>query len=232
MVAPSAANRHVEGALVDRKLFVHGPAGRLEARLRGEAIAAPFAAALLLHPHPLHGGSLDNKTLFRLAKSLEREVQVLSLRINFRGVGASDGEYGGGRGEGEDAKAALHWLSSAWPNLPLVGIGYSFGAAVGLAAIADSDALATFVALGFPLTLEFAHDWLRRSPLPGLFVQGEADEFGDCAQLRRFLKPLGRAHELRCIAGADHLFRACEDRAVAAVVQYIGRKFGPSSTGS
>ena len=218
--------------MTDRKFFLDGPAGRLEARLRGETIASPPAAALLLHPHPLHGGTLHNKTLFRLAKSLVEQAGVPNLRFNFRGVGGSEGSYDAGRGEADDATAALDWLKRKWPAAPRIGVGYSFGAALGLAAIATDGSLGAFVALGLPCELNLDFSWLRRSTTAGYFVQGARDEFGDCERLRAFLRSLGRADDVACIEGADHLFTGREDAAVAAVVHYIGRTFGPSPAGS
>jgi alpha/beta superfamily hydrolase len=230
MVAPSAGFRHAEDSMSDRPIFLLGPAGRLEARLRGDAIAAPRAVALLLHPHPLYGGSLHNKTLFRLAKSLA-EIGVPSLRLNFRGVGLSAGSYHG-TAESEDALCALQWLEQRHPSASLVAVGYSFGAAVGLAGPCSHPRLAAAVGLALPIALGFDWSWLSKRTLPLHFVQGERDEYGSCTQLRAFLLPYARAAHVECIAGADHLFSGCEDAAVAAVLRYIARAFALTRTGS
>src|SRR5258708_31867953 len=103
--------------------------GQLEAILK--APASPVAAAVVCHPHPLGGGTMNNNVVYRAAKALH-EAGLAVLRFNFRGVGASTGRYDGGAGEEEDALAALDLLAQLHPRLPLWMAGFSFGARVGL----------------------------------------------------------------------------------------------------
>src|SRR5712671_4968785 len=90
--------------------------GRLEALLRGPE--APFAAAVFCHPHPLHGGTMNNNVVYRVAKALN-DAGAAVLRFNFRGVGASTGSHDAGAGEEDDALAALDFLAEHHPGLPL-----------------------------------------------------------------------------------------------------------------
>ena len=111
-------------------LFIPVLHGRLEAILK-EARDPVRGVALVLHPHPLGGGTMHNKVVYRAAAALN-EVGLTTLRINFRGVGQSSGEHDEGRGELEDVRAGLTYLKETYPDLPLTLCGFSFGARVGL----------------------------------------------------------------------------------------------------
>ena len=166
-----------------------GPAGRLEAILmRPEG--PPVAAAVVCHAHPLHGGMMHFKVVFRAAKALQ-SAGLAVLRFNFRGVGRSEGSHDHGAGEQEDARAALFEMEDRFPGLPLVLGGFSFGSAIALRVAARDARVRAVFALGFPLLLvddrpSGASLLVRdegRAPLgevrqPRLFVQGERDEFG------------------------------------------------------
>src|SRR5436853_6995501 len=112
-------------------LFIPAPHGRLEAILkepRGEIIRG---VALVLHPHPLFGGTMHNKVVFRAAAALN-DAGLITLRINFRGVGQSSGIHDEGRGEREDVRAGLDYLAANYPGQEITLCGFSFGARVGL----------------------------------------------------------------------------------------------------
>src|SRR5262247_2707290 len=109
-------------------LFIPAPHGQLEAILK-EPSEPRRGAALVLHPLPTGGGTMHNKVVFRAARALN-EVGLLTLRINFRGVGESTGEFDGGRGELEDAGAGLTYLEQTYPQSSLTVCGFSFGARV------------------------------------------------------------------------------------------------------
>src|SRR5688572_23719782 len=110
------------------KFFIPGPAGRLESLLwLPRDGAQPRAAAVLCHPHPRGGGTMDNNVVFRTARGLQA-AGLAVLRFNFRGVGASEGVHDGQGPEVNDAKAALDHLQQRFPELPLWGAGFSFGA--------------------------------------------------------------------------------------------------------
>jgi pimeloyl-ACP methyl ester carboxylesterase len=116
-----------EGASRLLALSLAGPAGLLEALLQECDSGSPAFAALVCHPHPLHGGSMDNKVVHRVAATLH-ELDGTTLRFNFRGVGNSAGHFDHGAGELEDARAALAWLRARLPGTALLVAGFSFGA--------------------------------------------------------------------------------------------------------
>jgi alpha/beta superfamily hydrolase len=190
--------------MTNESLDIDGPAGRLEAILMHPE-REPVAAGVVCHAHPLHGGMMHFKVVFRAAKALQ-ENGVAALRFNFRGVGRSEGVHDDGRGEREDVRAALDFAASRFAALPLVLGGFSFGAAMALhAAAADARARALFV-LGLPLTRMSDLGVLGMVKVPRLFVQGQRDEFGDGERVRSLVEPLPPPRELRVIADSDHFF--------------------------
>jgi pimeloyl-ACP methyl ester carboxylesterase len=130
-----------------------GPAGRLEAILMLPE-APPSAAAVVCHAHPLHGGMMHFKVVFRAAKALQSGGLAV-LRFNFRGVGRSEGVHDHGTGEQEDARAAMFEMQDRFPGLPLVLGGFSFGSAVALRVAARDARVRAVFALGYPLLLSF-----------------------------------------------------------------------------
>lgn len=206
----------------ERRLKIPGPTGPLEARWRAPVLAGSMrATAVLCHPHPLYGGTLHNKTLYRIAKRLPNEAGVATLRFNFRGAGASSGSYDAGRGEVDDALAAIETASQRSEGLPILVIGYSFGAAIGLRAAMADERVVRLIALGAPLRAQWDLGFLRETSKPRYFVHGEFDEFGPEAELRAFVDTLPGEVEVRIVAGAGHLFTGVEDEAVDAVIEYI-----------
>jgi alpha/beta superfamily hydrolase len=185
------------------ELFVPGPVGRLEA-LYGAPARAPKAAAIACHPHPLHGGTMKNTAVFRLARGLQR-AGVAVLRFNFRGVEHSDGEHDGTGGEELDAAAGLDWLEARHPGLELWAAGFSFGARTALG-LAMRDGRVRRVALVALPVLRFDCSAIESVRQPTLLVMGARDEFGNAGDLARLhrLPPAARVEE---IAGADHFFR-------------------------
>lgn len=192
-------------------LLIPAPHGQLEAIIkepRGES-ASPQGVALVLHPHPLHGGTMHNKVVFRAARGLN-EAGLITLRINFRSVGHSTGAHDHARGgEQEDARTALDYLTNAYPNLPVLLAGFSFGARVGLE-VGSSDArVSRLIGIGTPIRLEADDfDFLRECRKPTLFVHGEHDEVSDVQRLREIAATLPPAAHARIevIAGAGHFF--------------------------
>src|ERR1700739_4494329 len=118
------------------RLAIEGPAGPLQALVetpvteRGEALDVP-AFAVVCHPHPLFGGTMDNKVVYTVARAFE-QLGAPAIRFNFRGVAASTGSYDEGRGESADALAVIAWGRQRWPDAPLWLAGFSFGGAVAL----------------------------------------------------------------------------------------------------
>lgn len=180
-----------------------GPAGVLEGILHTPASTLE-GAALLCHPHPLHGGSMHSAVVFRAARAFHRRNRA-TLRFNFRGVGLSSGSFDSGRGEMEDVRAALDLLAGRLPDLPLTVAGYSFGSWVGLEAVGGDPRVLSLVGIGIPLTLA-PFNFLRRVEKPVLIVQGTNDEFGPLPSVRRLIAELGSKARLVTLPGADHLF--------------------------
>jgi hypothetical protein len=166
--------------------------------------------ALVLHPHPLHGGTMHNKVVFRAARALN-DAGLVTLRFNFRGVGHTSGTHDYGHGEQDDARHALDYLVEHYPNLPLLLAGFSFGARVGLEVGIRDERVRALVGIGTPVSIpERGYDFsfLRECRKPILFVHGERDEFGDVSKLRTLAAELSpEAHaRVAVIAGAGHFF--------------------------
>lgn len=186
--------------------FLDGPAGRLEALLNAGAERATHAA-LVCHPHPLFGGTLHNKVVFRAMKALNGSGFPV-LRFNFRGAGLSAGEHDQGRGEVEDVRAALDWLDNEF-HLPIVFAGFSFGAWVGLRAACPDVRVAALISLGTPMDVEghaYDYGFLRDCAKPKLFVSGARDEFGPLGEVERIVATAAEPKRLVRVPGADHFF--------------------------
>ena len=117
--------------LRSERILIDGPAGALEVLVEDPAPDAVPAFGVICHPHPLHGGTLDNKVVYMLARALQ-EVGLPTLRFNYRGVGRSAGGYDEGRGETDDALAVAAWGAQRWPGVPLWFVGFSFGGFVAI----------------------------------------------------------------------------------------------------
>jgi uncharacterized protein len=190
-----------------RSLFLEGPAGRLEALLN-EGIPGATHAALVCHPHPVYGGTMHNKVVFHTAKALN-SFGFPVLRFNFRGTGLSQGKHDHGRGEIEDVRTALDWLDTVY-HLPLIFAGFSFGAAVGMAAACPDSRVKAAIALGLPLVMveERGYDLgrLQTCAKPKLFLSGARDQYGPRAKLQALVNSLPEPKELVLLDGADHFF--------------------------
>lgn len=181
-----------------------GPAGRLEALY--EAPPAPRFAAVVCHPHPLHGGTLHNHATYRLARAVRAQGGV-TLRFNFRGVGLSAGRHDAGRGEAEDARAALGWLADRHPELPRYACGFSFGAWMALEAGCADPAVPGILCAGLALSLrEGIAELARACPRPVAVVQAERDEFALPAEVERAFAGAAAPRRITVVEGASHLF--------------------------
>jgi len=196
------------------------PHGHLEALLK-EPEGAPSGAAVVCHPHPLYGGTMHTKAVYRVAQALN-EAGLVALRFNFRGVGGSTGSYEEGIGEREDVVAALDWLEEHYPGLPLVAGGFSFGSMVGLTVGVSDARVGGLIGLGLPIeNLNYDFSFLGETAKPVLVVQGENDEFGSGDAVQGALSKLGSHITLVRIAGADHYFNSKLDELRAAVRGYF-----------
>jgi hypothetical protein len=201
---------------------IQGPAGHLEAILMTPD-APPEAAAVVCHAHPLHGGVMHFKVVFRAAKALQHHG-VAVLRFNFRGVGRSEGAHDEGRGEQDDVRAALGEMRRRFPSRPLLLGGFSFGASMALrVGCAQSDTSALF-ALGLPLRMMPDMAFLQTCRVPRLFVQGEHDEYGGADQMRELVARLPEPRTLVIIPGADHFFGGHLDELQEAVASWAAAR--------
>src|SRR5690606_29183008 len=156
------------------KVSLRGPAGTLEAVLEASG-EAPSFIAIVCHPHPLFGGTMDNKVVTTLCRAC-RDAGGAVLRFNFRGVGASQGAYSDGIGECEDLLAAESWLSQRYPGLPLWLAGFSFGSFVavrGARILADNNRPARHLFLVAPPVHHYDFAAIDRVDCPVTVVQSE-----------------------------------------------------------
>lgn len=179
----------------------------------------PAAAAVVCHAHPLHGGMMHFKVVFRAARALQ-EQGVAALRFNFRGVGRSEGGHGQGRGEQDDVRAALAEVERRFPGLPVVLGGFSFGASMAMRVAADDPRPRAAFALGFPLRMLEDTAFVGRVRAPRLFVQGENDEFGPEPQIRALVEALPEPRRLVIVPQADHFFAGHLEALQAAVAEW------------
>ena len=176
--------------------------GQLEGILR--APPAPIAVAVVCHPHPQHGGTMNNNVVYRTAKSLV-EGGVAALRFNFRGVGASTGSYGQGVDEEQDVRAAIDFARAEIPDVPLWVAGFSFGARVGLTVGAASPEVSKLLGIGLALTM-FDHRFLVSCNKPKAFIQAAEDEYGGRAAIEAAVGEMVEPKRLWVVDQATHLF--------------------------
>ena len=194
-----------------------GPAGTLEALLEEPEDREPRAAALVCHPHPLHGGTMHNKVVHRLARGL-RGAGLVTLRFNFRGVGRSQGSHGYVTGEIEDARAALEWLRGRYPDLPFGLAGFSFGSRVITQfGCALGDPL-WLMAAGFAASLGPAA-YLQNCAVPKYFIHSTHDRYGPRETMESLFARVAPPKELVWIEARDHFFAGALDDFEAAVVR-------------
>jgi hypothetical protein len=185
-------------------LVLDGPAGPLEALLQEHDGADHALCAVVCHPHPLFGGTMDNKVVHRVASTL-RGLGADVLRFNFRGVGRSAGAFDRGEGELADARAALAFMRERYPAARRWVAGFSFGSWVATR-LATSEPDAERLILVAPPVHTQSFDELLTSPVPKLVVQGLADEVCPPANLAAVYPRWAEPKRLMKVAGASHFF--------------------------
>ncbi|HEV7432864.1 MAG TPA: alpha/beta fold hydrolase, partial [Steroidobacteraceae bacterium] len=186
-------------------VLIAGPAGSLEAVIEQPAPGAgpPPLIAVLCHPHPLFGGTLQNKVVHTLARTL-RAAGAATLRFNFRGVGASEGTHDGGAGETQDALAAVAWARARWSGAPLVLAGFSFGGAVAIQA-AGSAAPAWLITVA-PAVDRLNLEQLELPHCDWLVVQGDADDVVSADSVVQWMTRWAPQARVRVLPGVGHFF--------------------------
>ena len=202
-------------------LFIPAPHGQLEAILKQPRAEPIRGVALVLHPHPLGGGTMHNKVVFRAAAALN-DAGLVTLRINFRGVGQSTGTHDEGYGERDDARAGLDYLSANYPGEEITLCGFSFGARVGLEVGIADDRVARLISIGTPID-KYDFSFLEQCRKPILFVHGEHDEYGNVDRVRELVArvALNAPAELRVIKGAGHFFDDQLNELKRAITEWI-----------
>lgn len=184
-------------------VVIPGPSGRLEASTSCPEQTPVAAVAVVCHPHPLHGGTMQNKVVHYLARTLN-ELGLRTVRFNFRGVGSSEGDYAHGRGEQQDLHAVLEWVRARAPEDEIWLAGFSFGSYVALreAAVGDVQRLITVA----PPVVSFDFSELQTPQCPWLLLQGEADEVVSADAVLTWAQQVEPQPEIVALPEVDHFF--------------------------
>jgi len=179
------------------------------------------AGAIVCHPHPQYGGSMENDLVVTLTKALGA-AGLATLRFDFRGVGASGGRYDDGRGEVADVRAASALLRERLAVRRVTLVGYSFGSVMALRAGTDEpDHTTAIVAIAPPVRM-IALDFLAGSRVPTAFVTGDRDQFCPLATLESVRERFAPASTLALVPGADHFFGSELDTLATRIVELVG----------
>jgi uncharacterized protein len=200
---------------------IAGPSGLLEALLeRPVPAGAPLRAAVVFaHPHPLHGGTMHTKAVYRATKALAG-LGCAVLRFNFRGVGRSEGTFDNAVGELDDFRAGLDFMASQYPGVDLWAAGFSFGAYVALTAGDRDDRVSTLIGIA-PALHMYDFSGLAASRKAKNFVQGEQDEICPLAHLKAFFAGLPEPKQLVVVPGANHLFHGHVEEVGRAITRMV-----------
>lgn len=213
------------------EIIINGPDGRLEGRYQqGSASDAPVA--FILHPHPLHGGNMNNKLVYIMYNAFaNRGFSV--LRFNFRGVGRSQGRFDSGIGELSDAAYAFDWLQQLNPNSPYCWIGgYSFGALISMQLMMRRPEIGGFISISPPANTE-DFSFLAPCPSSGLVIHGDKDEQVPLESVNKLVQKITSRKnitvDLSLIKGADHFYQEKVDEVDKAVEAYLTKALAPET---
>lgn len=191
-------------SITRKKIFISGPAGRLEAVL-GEPSSNPKGIGIIAHPHPLHGGTMENKVVHTLFTTL-LELDYITVKFNFRGVGQSGGTFANGVGETEDVVAVTQAIREQFGNhfadLPLLLAGFSFGGAVQL--FAAKELAPEFLILIAPSIAKLNAPAIPDATHCALIIQGDKDDIVLMEEVLAWAVPASQP--IVVIPGADHFF--------------------------
>lgn len=207
-------------------VIMNGPEGRLEGRYQhGTLPNAPIA--LMLHPHPQHGGTMNNKVIYAAYHAFARKG-FSTLRFNFRGVGRSQGRFDRGEGELSDAAAALDWLQSYNPNASACWIaGFSFGAWIGMQLLMRRPEIEGFISVAPPANL-YDFSFLAPCPSSGLIVHGDKDAVVPAKDITGLVEKLktqkGIVIDQKVIARANHFFDGEIESLMQTVTTYLDKR--------
>jgi len=205
------------------EVIFNGPEGRLEGRYQhNPSPNAPIA--LILHPHPQQGGTMNNKVVYALYHVFARQGFSV-LRFNFRGVGRSQGTFDRGEGELSDAASALDWLQTFNQNASACWVaGFSFGAWIGMQLLMRRPEIKGFISVAPPAN-SYDFSFLAPCPSSGLMVHGDKDENVPLTAVEKLVHKLHHQRDIRIdyriVHGADHSFRDHTEELEAHVVDYL-----------
>ena len=216
--APAAPRPFIRPAT--ERLTLAGPAGAIEAAVETPVDFDGAFAAVVCHPHPLFGGTMDNKVVTVTARALE-EAGVATVRFNFRGVGASAGSFDDGRGETDDAQAVADWAAERWPGSRLIVAGFSFGAFVAFQ-LASRRPVERLITVAPPVRrFNFAEH--PRPAVPWVVIQGDRDELVDVGAVLDWARQAMPPPTVVVLGGAEHFFHGRLNDLRAAVLANLGR---------
>ncbi len=210
--------------------FPCGPSsGRisLEGELHLPDGKGPFPIVIVCHPHPLYGGDMENNVVVAVCQSLPRH-SIAAFRFNFRGVGESEGEFGGGIAEQEDVRAALDYVLST-PDIDdgRIGLaGYSFGARVAMP-VALQDERVSLLALVSPALTDAGWEQLKEYHKPKFLIVGDSDSFIPLEHFQRYIKDMTDSKQHQVVSGADHLWWGHEGEVAEKVSRFFAAGFRP-----
>lgn len=207
-------------------LFIPAPHGRLEAILK-EPRGERKGVGLVCHPHPLGGGTMHNKVVFRAAAGLV-DAGLATLRFNFRGVGESSGVHSEIPGGLEDVQAAIDYLAGQYPDEDLTLAGFSFGSRTGMEVGMNEDRIARLISIGTPVDKYLDYDFLLGLKKPILFVHGDSDEFGSVENLKKLVDKVAQVTDTELIVfpGCGHFFDDHLKELRDAIHEWTSRKLG------
>ena len=204
-------------------IILPGPAGRIEVRYqRQKAVGAPMA--LVLHPHPQFGGTMNNPLVYDLFHMFHG-LGCTAVRFNFRGVGRSQGTFDSGAGELSDAAAILDWMNTLYPNPSHVWVcGISFGAWIGMQLLMRRPEVEGFISIAPPANL-YDFSFLAPCPSSGLIVHGEKDAVVPPKDVNTLVEKLktqkGIVIDQQVIPGANHFFDAKLEPLMETITAYL-----------
>lgn len=210
------------------QLLLPTPEGELEVRFH-EATTSMAPMALILHPHPEHGGTMNNKVVYTLYQNfIDQGFHV--ARFNFRGVGQSSGHFDFGEGELRDGIYALNWMRSTFPQASEIWIaGFSFGSWVALQLLKKNPDIQQFICIAPPVNV-YDFNFMLPIDRQGLFVQGTSDTVVNPASTKELADKILRMSdthvECHMVDEADHFFTGKLDQLTAITTDYIQRKRG------
>jgi alpha/beta superfamily hydrolase len=202
-------------------ITIGGPVGALEGRLEDPSPGSvPRVIGVVCHPHPLYGGTMQNKVVHTLARAMQ-ELGAPTVRFNFRGVGKSEGEHADGIGEIDDAEAVVRWARERWRCERLWLGGFSFGAAVAIQ-VEPRVRAERLVTVAPPVARLGLEEMPVRPSGEWLIVQGDRDDLVAAEDVTRWATRIQPPPQLAVLAGAEHFFHGRLGELRETVMRFLG----------